>query len=47
MRFVCLTLPFGGCALRTPTITTTSGTSTPMAPTTTTGTTTPMVFAPL
>ena len=40
-------LPFGGCALRTPTITTTSGSSTPMAPTSTTGTTTPMVFAPL
>ena len=40
-------LPFGGCALRTPTITTTSGTSTPMAPTATTGATTPMMFAPL
>ena len=33
-------------ALRTPAMTTTSGTSTPMAPTSATGTSTPMVFAP-
>lgn len=45
---VCiLTLPNGGCALRTPTTATTSGLSSLMAPTTTGTTTTPMVFAPL
>lgn len=45
---VCiLTLPNGGCDLRTPTTATTSGLSSLMAPTTTGTTTTPMVFAPL
>nr|DAL12048.1 MAG TPA_asm: hypothetical protein [Caudoviricetes sp.] len=42
-----LTLPSGGCALRTPTTPTTSGTSIRMALTTTGTTTIPTVFAPL
>ena len=37
----------GGCALRAPSITTTSGASAPVAPAAATGATTPMVFAPL